>query len=152
MDKKTEKVIKEVIEDILELRKKKLRTDIYDDTSFFYPNEESQREKKERINYRQTRTIKEFDIPLIKLNKILEKEEQYQEVIEIEKQMKKLQSKKYINVKEFTEIYGFSSDWQKNRRARIRNRLPFIQTANSGKITYCVEEIEIWFGNYNVAR
>jgi hypothetical protein len=152
MDKKTEKVIKEVIEDILELRKKKLRTDIYDDTSFFYPNEESQREKKERINYRQTRTIKEFDIPLIKLNKILEKEEQYQEVIEIEKQMKKLQLKKYINVKEFTEIYGFSSDWQKNRRARIRNRLPFIQTANSGKITYCVEEIEIWFENYNVAR
>ena len=101
MDKKTEEVIKEVIEDILELRKKKLRTDIYDDTSFFYPNEESQRERKERIKYRQKRTLKEFDIPLVKLNNILKKEEQYAEVIEIEKQMKKLQSKKYINVKEF---------------------------------------------------
>lgn len=150
MNKKTEEVIKEVIEDILELRKKKLRTDIYDDTSFFYPNEESQRERKERIKYRQKRTMKEFDIPLIKLNNILKKEEQYAEVIEIEKQMKKLQSKKYINVKEFTEIFGFSSDWQKNRRARIRNRLPFIQTVNSGKITYCVEEIKVWFENHNV--
>ncbi|RXJ83580.1 hypothetical protein [Arcobacter cloacae] len=152
MDKKTEEVIKEVIEDILELRKKKLRTDIYDDTSFFYPNEESQRERKERIKYRQKRTMKEFDIPLVKLNNILKKEEQYAEVIEIEKQMKKLQSKKYINVKEFTEIYGLSSDWQKNRRATIRNRLPFIQTVNNGKITYCVEELKIWFENNNIRK
>jgi hypothetical protein len=152
MDKNSKIVIKEVIEDILELRKKKLRTDIYDDTSFFYPNEKSQNEKKDRIDYRQERTIKEYDIPLIKLNNILEKKEQYQEVLEIEKQMKKLQSKKYITVKEFTEIYGFSTDWQKNRRSRIHQHLPFRQTTNNGKITYEVSEIEIWFENNNISR
>lgn len=152
MDKNSKSVIKEVIEDILELRKKKLRTDIYDDTSFFYPNEKSQNEKKDRIDYRQERTIKEYDIPLIKLNNILEKEEQFQEVLEIEKQMKKLQSKKYITVKEFTEIYGFSTDWQKNRRSRIHHHLPFRQTTNNGKITYEVSEVEIWFENNNTSR
>lgn len=45
MDKKSKETIKEVIEDILELRRKKLRVDITNDTQFFYPNDKSQKEK-----------------------------------------------------------------------------------------------------------
>ncbi len=152
MDKKSKEIIKEVIDDILKLRKKKLKLDINDDSSFFYPNEKSQNEKKERIEYRQQRTIYEYDIPLVKLNNILEKEDRYQEVLEIEKEMTKLQAKKYITVKEFSEIYGFSADWQKNRRGRIHDHLPFRQTLNKGKITYEVKEIETWFENNNISR
>ncbi len=66
--------------------------------------------------------------------------------------IEKIQKKKYITTKEFVEIFGFSEDWQKNRRARIRDRLPFIQTIDGGKITYNVEEIEIWFENNNISR
>jgi hypothetical protein len=67
-------------------------------------------------------------------------------------EIEKIQKKKYISVKEFAEIYGFSEDWQKNRRGRIRDKLPYIQTANGGKITYNVEEIELWFENNNVRK
>ena len=66
--------------------------------------------------------------------------------------IEKIQKKKYITTKEFVEIFGFSEDWQKNRRARIRDRLPFIQTIDGGKITYNVEEIEIWFENNNISK
>jgi hypothetical protein len=66
--------------------------------------------------------------------------------------IEKIQKKKYINVKEFTEIYGKSSDWQKNRRSRIHDNLPYYQTTNGGKITYKVEEIDNWFENNNVGR
>lgn len=147
MDKKSKEIIKEVIDDILKLRKKKLKLDINDDSSFFYPNEKSQNEKKERIEYRQQRTIYEYDIPLVKLNNILEKEDRYQEVLEIEKEMTRLQAKKYITVKEFTEIYGKSADWQRNRRGRIRNRLPFMQEKLGSGIMYKVEDLEVWFQN-----
>ena len=129
------------------MRKKKLKLDINDDSSFFYPNEKSQNEKKERIEYRQQRTIYEYDIPLVKLNNILEKEDRYQEVLEIEKEMTRLQAKKYITVKEFTEIYGKSADWQRNRRGRIRNRLPFMQEKLGSGIMYKVEDLEVWFQN-----
>lgn len=89
----------------------------------------------------------------ISLSELLEdnKKEFYQNQIK-SIDIEKIQKKKYISVKEFTEIYSFSEDWQKNRRARIRDRLPFIQTTDGGKITYNVEEIEIWFDNNNIAR
>lgn len=147
MDKKSKEIIKEVIDDILKLRKKKLKLDINDDSSFFYPNEKSQNEKKERIEYRQQRTIYEYDIPLVKLNNLLKIEDRYQEVLEIEKEMTRLQAKKYITVKEFTEIYGKSADWQRNRRGRIRNRLPFMQEKLGSGIMYKVEDLEVWFQN-----
>jgi hypothetical protein len=95
---------------------------------------------------------KQFDTQLINLNSLLDKQDQFNEVLEIEKQMAKIQAKKYITVKEFSEIYDYSSDWQKNRRGRIHDHLPFRQTTGGGKITYEVKEIEIWFENNNLSR
>ena len=143
MDKKSKETIKEIIEHILKFRNKEIwendniKTWTYD------------WEEKDRLN---TLTMEKYDKPLVKLNNLLEEQERYQEVLEIEKEMTKLQSKKIITVKEFSEIYGYSSDWQKNRRGRIHNHLPYIQTTNNGKITYNVKDIEIWFDNNNVGR
>ena len=64
--------------------------------------------------------------------------------------IEKIQKKKYISVKEFTEIYGKSSDWQKDRRGRLRNKLPFIQEKLGSNILYKVEDIEIWFENNSI--
>lgn len=69
-----------------------------------------------------------------------------------EEEIKAIQAKRYINVKEFTLIYGYSKEWQVNRRGRLYNSLPYIQTARGGKITYDVEDIETWFKNENISR
>lgn len=79
-----------------------------------------------------------------------EKQQIYKKRLEAVVSLEKAQIKKYISVKEFTDIYGKSSDWQKNRRSRIRDRLPSIQTIENGKITYNVNDIELWFENNNI--
>jgi len=83
----------------------------------------------------------------VKLNKLLKQEERYKEILEIEKQMIKIQSKKNISVKEFAEIYNVSKTSQQNYRGRIHNPLPYHQKVEGGKITYNVEEVEQWFDN-----
>lgn len=87
---------------------------------------------------------------MIKLNSLLDKKDKDIRVIELEQKMLEVQAKKIITVKEFTKIYGYSSDWQKNRRSRIRDRLPYIQTVDGGKITYNVKDVELWFENNNI--
>ena len=122
------------------------------------PNEETLNKIAEQQHYNARNTysdvwskyVFEFDKPLVKLNKLLDTSNQIDTVLEIEKQMAKIQAKKTITVKEFTEIYSFSADWQKNRRSRIKNRLPSQQTISGGKITYDKSEIEIWFSNENI--
>lgn len=64
-----------------------------------------------------------------------------------EEDIRRIQAKKYISVKEFTVIYGYSSEWKRNRRGKLYNRLPFRQEKKGGKILYNVEEVEIWFKN-----
>ena len=91
--------------------------------------------------------MEKYDNPLVKLNHLLVKEEQYKEVLDIEQQMKKIQSKKNITVKEFTEIYNVSKTSQQNYRGRIHDPLPYHQKVEGGKITYNVEEVEKWFEN-----
>lgn len=93
---------------------------------------------------------KKYNVSLIKLNTILESKEKYNEVLEIEKEMTKIQAKKIITVKEFKEIYGYSPEWQKNRRSRINSALPYIQTVEGGKVTYNVKEVNNWFENENI--
>lgn len=61
--------------------------------------------------------------------------------------MSKIQSKKYINVKEFEEIYDISKSSQRDYRGRLNNPLPFHQKVFRGKILYDVNEIEKWFEN-----
>ena len=66
-------------------------------------------------------------------------------------ELKKIQVKKYITVKEFTEMYSFGKDWQTNRRSRLHDRLPSIQTIRNGKILYEVARINQWFENNNIS-
>lgn len=90
---------------------------------------------------------KEIDEQLIKLNSLLDKNDKVKEVIDIEQQMKKIQSKKYITVKEFTEIYNIGKTSQQNYRSRLYDPLPYHQKVAGGKIVYVVKEVEEWFDN-----
>ena len=62
-------------------------------------------------------------------------------------EIEKIQAKKYINVKEFAEIYSVSAESQKNYRSRIYDPLPFHQKVRRGKVVYSTEKVEIWLGN-----
>jgi len=59
----------------------------------------------------------------------------------------KIQAKKYITVKEFSEIYNIQKTSQQNYRARLNDPLPYHQKVEGGKIVYVVEEVEKWFDN-----
>lgn len=61
--------------------------------------------------------------------------------------MSKIQAKKYINVKEFQEIYDISKSSQRDYRGRLNNALPYHQKVFRGKILYDVNEVEKWFEN-----
>lgn len=150
MDKKTKEIIKEVIDDILKIRKTQLMQDTISEHPFVYrDNEEVQKEMRAR---RKKRTIEIFDMPLVKLNKLLEKEEQYQEILEIEKQMAKIQAKKYITTKECAEIYNRSISSQRDARGRIHDPLPYYQTVAGGKVMYVAEEVEEWLRRNDTGR
>ncbi len=84
------------------------------------------------------------DISPIKLKNLLENN---QEVQAIKVEMAKIQAKKYITVKQFSEIYNISKTAQQGFRGRLRDPLPSRQTVPRGKITYVVKEVEEWFGN-----
>ncbi len=146
MDKKSKETIKEVITDILELRKKKLQKDNYTNTDFDYVKN-TEEFNQERIKRQQQYTIEEYDIPLVKLNKLLKYEDKFDEVLEIEKQMTKIQTKKYITTHEMQEIYNISISSQKDYRGRLNDSLPFTQKKFRGKIVYVVEDIEKWLKN-----
>lgn len=94
----------------------------------------------------------EIDFQLIELNKLLDKQDQIEDINFLAKNMKKIQAKNYIDTAEFKEIYGFSIDWQKNRRGRIHDPLPYRQEKRNRKITYVVSEIDIWFENNDSGR
>ena len=69
------------------------------------------------------------------------------EILEIKKQMAKIQAKKIISVREFTDIYGDSKTTQQNYRGRMHDPLPYEQKVEGGKITYIVEKVEQWKAN-----
>ncbi len=93
-----------------------------------------------------------------KLNNLQSKNDRNQELIEVQKQMMKIQVKKIITTTEFEEIYSISKNSQRNLRSRLYNPLPFRQRVDEktnkpirgGKITYYQEDVEKWFeNNYN---
>lgn len=94
-----------------------------------------------------TQTMQRFDERLITLNKLLKKEEQNKEVLDIEQQMRKIQAKRNITVNEFIDIYSVSKTAQQNYRSRLNDPLPYHQKVKAGKIIYVVEEVEKWFEN-----
>ena len=138
MNKKDISEIKKVIKHILEYRNK----EIFDNENVHTSKYDY--EEKDRLN---NITTDKYDIPLVKLNKLLKQEERYKEILEIEKQMIKIQVKKNITVKEFAEIYNVSKTSQQNYRGRLDNPLPYHQKVEGGKIIYNVEEVEKWFEN-----
>lgn len=91
--------------------------------------------------------VTDFDLPLIKLNNLLSKQEQNEAVLQIEKNMAKLHGKKYLSVKEFEEKYGMSKSSQQQYRSRLYDSLPYHQKVEGGKIIYIVDEVEKWFEN-----
>lgn len=66
---------------------------------------------------------------------------------DIEAYMVRIQAKKYITVKEFSEIYNVSISSQQNYRGRLYDPLPYHQKVQRGKITYIVDEVEKWLEN-----
>lgn len=91
--------------------------------------------------------VTDFDLPLVKLNNLLDKQHQSEEVLQIEKNMAKLHSKKNLTVKEFEEKYNMSKTSQQNYRSRLYDPLPYHQKVLGGKIVYAVEEVERWLEN-----
>lgn len=75
------------------------------------------------------------------------KKDAEQEILEVQKQMAKIQSKKIISVREFTDIYGDSKTTQQNYRGRMHDPLPYEQKVEGGKVTYIVEKVEQWKAN-----
>jgi len=130
--------IKEVIEHILHFRTK----EVWDNENI--KSSTYDWKEKDRLN---SITTGKYDKPLIKLNNLLKQKDRYEEILEIEKQMTKIQSKKNISVKEFAEIYNISKTSQQNYRGRIHNPLPYHQKVEGGKIIYSVDEVEQWFDN-----
>ena len=52
--------------------------------------------------------IEEIKTAIINLNSLLSTNNQIQPIVDLEQEMKKIQAKKYITIKEFTEIYNIS--------------------------------------------
>ena len=75
------------------------------------------------------------------------KKETEEEILEVQKQMAKIQAKKIISVREFTDIYGDSKTTQQNYRGRMHDPLPYEQKVEGGKVTYIVEKVEQWKAN-----
>jgi len=91
--------------------------------------------------------VTDFDLPLIKLNSLLDKQNQSEEILQIEKNMAKLHGKKYLSAKEFEEKYNMSKSSQQQYRSRLYDSLPYHQKVEGGKIIYIVDEVEKWFEN-----
>lgn len=91
--------------------------------------------------------VTEFDAPLVKLNNLLEVKDRNDEVLEIEKNMARLNNKKILTVKDLEERYNISKSSQKQYRSRLYNPLPYHQKVLGGKIVYSVDEVEKWLEN-----
>lgn len=61
--------------------------------------------------------------------------------------IKAIRAKGKITVKEFEVVYGYGRTWQQQKRERLKDRLPYQQTKQNGKIFYLVNEVEEWFQN-----
>ena len=146
MRKLEKEAIKEVVEELLKARnwQMKMNEFVYRDQAYYKIDSPF---RKELIKNRQETTFEIFDKPLIKLNKLLEFKDQYEEVLEIEKEMARIQAKRIISVKEFIEIYGDSKKTQENLRGRLNDPLAYRQKVEGGKISYVVEEVEKWLEN-----
>ena len=70
-----------------------------------------------------------------------------EEVLEVQKNMAKIQAKQYISRKEYELIYGDSLSTQDTNRRRLYDPLPYHQKVEGGNILYKVDEVEQWRSN-----
>lgn len=84
---------------------------------------------------------------LIKLNNLLDEKDKDKDINRLEEEIKLIQNKKYITVKEFEKMFNISSSSQRDYRSRLKNPLPYHQKVENGKIVYVVNEVEKWFSN-----
>lgn len=145
MDKKAKHTIREVIEEILDIRKTQLINDWLSKNSV--ASEKDAKHQKAYTKHNIENVYKRLDSTLVKLNHLLGKKEQYMEVLDIEEQMRKIQVKKNITRKEFAEIYNISISSQDVYRGRLYDPLPYHQKVAGGKVVYVVDEVEKWFAN-----
>ncbi len=77
------------------------------------------------------------------------KKDSEQEILEVRKYMAKLQSKEFITIKEFTELFGASKTSQQDYRGRRKdkNPLPYKQEKEGGRILYNMNEVRKWRDN-----
>ena len=77
------------------------------------------------------------------------KKDAEQEILEVRKYMAKLQSKEFITIKEFTELFGASKTSQQDYRGRRKdkNPLPYKQEKEGGRILYNMNEVRKWRDN-----
>jgi hypothetical protein len=149
-------IIKEAIDDLLKIRLKRYdeyidalteqewALDVLNDGAKGYA---LNFEEKKSGNQIWDEFVADFDLPLVKLNNLLNKQDQSEEVLQIEKNMVKLHAKKNLTVKEFAEKYNVSKSSQTQYRSRLRDPLPYHQKVQGGNITYLVEEVERWLEN-----
>lgn len=84
---------------------------------------------------------------MITLNNTLKEKEKIKVIVGLEQEMKQIEAKKYITVKEFEKKYNLCSTSQQNYRGRMKDPLPYHQRVERGKITYNIDEVERWFQN-----
>jgi hypothetical protein len=144
--------IKSVINKLLEHRNKQIiifeAECINGNMTDFITGEKLTPEETEQVirNNRQKIT-EDWEVPLAQLNSLLSMKEKNNEVIDIEFEMKKMQSKKIISGKELAEIYGISITQQKRLRGRLNDPIPFSQLKKGGKVMYEVEKVNQWKQN-----
>jgi len=78
------------------------------------------------------------------INFDLLKKQAEQEVLEVQKNMAKIQAKEFITVKEFTLLYSKSVKTQQAYRSRPTNPIPYIQKKLGDSVLYNKTEVENW--------
>lgn len=145
MDKHSKKVIKEAVESLYTIH-----NFVCEENEKYTSSGEYKNKSRLEQFYEEEKFKGKFDIirvNVVKLNELLDKQEQIKEVVDLAEEMKKIQVKKNITVKEFSEIYNISKTSQQNYRGRLHDPLPYHQKVEGGKIVYVVDEVEKWFQN-----
>lgn len=82
-------------------------------------------------------------------DELLSKQFSYKKITEDD--VKAIQAKKFLSPKELSIKYPrMSLSSQATFRGRLKDKLPYYQATKRGKITYVIEEVELWMDNNNI--
>ena len=152
MNKKQIETIKEILKEFKEYNKNffNKKTEFLIDNNYIDLNGDLENNIDEKID----KVIDIFEYIenknyqlLIKINNLLDEKDKDKDINKLEEEIKLIQNKKYITVKEFEKMFNISSSSQRDYRSRLKNPLPYHQKVEGGKIVYVVDEVEKWFSN-----